>query len=159
MDWGHFLFGFSGRINRAKYWLWVLIYFIAAIVVAIVMAVINSDMVGGIVQFAFSVAAFISALAIMSKRLHDRNKSAWWILLFVVVPMILLGIGIGAAVYGVIVSGADAANFDFGKLGAVGIVCLLATLAIYIWAFVELGCLRGTVGPNQYGADPLEGKI
>ena len=32
-------------------------------------------------------------------------------------------------------------------------------LAIFIivglWFFVELGCLRGTVGPNQYGPDPL----
>ena len=23
-----------------------------------------------------------------------------------------------------------------------------------IWAFIEIGCLRGTVGPNTYGADP-----
>jgi hypothetical protein len=30
-----------------------------------------------------------------------------------------------------------------------------AGIAIGIWAFVELGCLRGTVGYNQYGADPL----
>ena len=25
-----------------------------------------------------------------------------------------------------------------------------------IWAFVELGFLRGTTGPNQYGEDPLQ---
>ena len=31
----------------------------------------------------------------------------------------------------------------------------LAGLAIVIWAFVELGCLRGTVGANQYGPDRL----
>ena len=31
----------------------------------------------------------------------------------------------------------------------------LAAAAIAIWAFVELGCLRGTPGPNQYGPDPL----
>jgi uncharacterized membrane protein YhaH (DUF805 family) len=31
----------------------------------------------------------------------------------------------------------------------------LASLAISIWAFVELGCLRGTAGPNKYGPDPL----
>jgi uncharacterized membrane protein YhaH (DUF805 family) len=24
----------------------------------------------------------------------------------------------------------------------------------WIWSFVEAGCLRGTVGPNNYGADP-----
>lgn len=27
-----------------------------------------------------------------------------------------------------------------------------------IWAFVEVGCLRGTMGPNQFGPDPLHGK-
>ena len=25
-----------------------------------------------------------------------------------------------------------------------------------IWYFIEAGCLRGTAGPNQYGADPLD---
>jgi uncharacterized membrane protein YhaH (DUF805 family) len=28
-------------------------------------------------------------------------------------------------------------------------------LGVGIWSFVELGCLRGTVGPNQHGPDPL----
>ena len=31
----------------------------------------------------------------------------------------------------------------------------LAMLAVGIWALVELGCLRGTVGPNRHGPDPL----
>jgi uncharacterized membrane protein YhaH (DUF805 family) len=25
-----------------------------------------------------------------------------------------------------------------------------------LWLFIELGLLRGTVGPNKYGRDPLE---
>jgi uncharacterized membrane protein YhaH (DUF805 family) len=29
------------------------------------------------------------------------------------------------------------------------------SFAISVWAFVELGCLLGTVGPNRYGPDPL----
>jgi uncharacterized membrane protein YhaH (DUF805 family) len=37
-----------------------------------------------------------------------------------------------------------------------GFVLHLVGFAITVWAFVELGCLRGTVGPNQYGPDPLE---
>jgi uncharacterized membrane protein YhaH (DUF805 family) len=28
-----------------------------------------------------------------------------------------------------------------------------------VWALVEIGFLRGTVGPNQYGPDPLEAKL
>jgi uncharacterized membrane protein YhaH (DUF805 family) len=30
---------------------------------------------------------------------------------------------------------------------------------LFIWALIWFGCLRGTVGPNQYGPDPLEGRI
>jgi uncharacterized membrane protein YhaH (DUF805 family) len=32
----------------------------------------------------------------------------------------------------------------------------LVSLALMIWGFVELGCLRGTVGPNRFGPDPLQ---
>ena len=32
----------------------------------------------------------------------------------------------------------------------------LAGLVVAVWGLVELGFLRGTVGPNQYGPDPLE---
>jgi uncharacterized membrane protein YhaH (DUF805 family) len=39
--------------------------------------------------------------------------------------------------------------------GDVGFVPHLASFAITVWAFVELGCLRGTVGPNRFGPDPL----
>lgn len=31
---------------------------------------------------------------------------------------------------------------------------LLIPIVGAIWVFVELGCLRGTIGPNQYGLDP-----
>jgi uncharacterized membrane protein YhaH (DUF805 family) len=31
----------------------------------------------------------------------------------------------------------------------------LASVAISIWALVELGFLRGTSGPNDFGPDPL----
>jgi uncharacterized membrane protein YhaH (DUF805 family) len=36
------------------------------------------------------------------------------------------------------------------------VVLGLASLVISIWGLVELGFLRGTVGPNQYGPDPLQ---
>ena len=28
-----------------------------------------------------------------------------------------------------------------------------------IWHFIEVGCLRGTIGPNQYGADPTGDRL
>ena len=36
----------------------------------------------------------------------------------------------------------------------VNIVGFLA-LAIGLWSLIELGCLRGTIGQNKYGPDPL----
>ena len=35
------------------------------------------------------------------------------------------------------------------------IILHLISFGITVWAFVELGCLRGTVGSNRYGPDPL----
>jgi uncharacterized membrane protein YhaH (DUF805 family) len=35
------------------------------------------------------------------------------------------------------------------------IILHLISFGITVWAFVEIGCLRGTVGPNRYGPDPL----
>jgi uncharacterized membrane protein YhaH (DUF805 family) len=78
-----------------------------------------------------------SGLAVGVKRLHDRDKSGWWILLFWLGPSIL--------------GGWQTATPDLGG----GLILSLAAGAIAIWAFVELGCLRGTAGPNQYGPDPL----
>jgi len=31
----------------------------------------------------------------------------------------------------------------------------LVALALGGWGLVELGCLRGTFGPNRFGSDPL----
>jgi len=32
----------------------------------------------------------------------------------------------------------------------------IGSLAVTVWVIVELGCLRGTQGPNRFGPDPLE---
>jgi uncharacterized membrane protein YhaH (DUF805 family) len=39
--------------------------------------------------------------------------------------------------------------------GDVVFLCGFVAFALYIWGFVEMGCLRGTVGPNRFGPDPL----
>jgi len=34
-------------------------------------------------------------------------------------------------------------------------VLALLAFALVVWAFIEMGCLRGTVGVNRYGPDPV----
>jgi len=80
--------------------------------------------------------------SITTERLHDRDKSAWWLVVFYLVP-------------GVLGQLAKTAWF-FGATGAVlHYTFALASFALTIWGFVEIGCLRGTAGSNTYGPDPL----
>jgi uncharacterized membrane protein YhaH (DUF805 family) len=142
MDWKALLFTFGGRLNRGKYWLGVLIvalvYVAAALVFWILYSILGETVgavIGGIAAAAAFVAVLWAGIAIAIKRLHDREKSGWWLLLFGLLPAILSGAG--------------------SALGGIGIVLSLASLAISIWGFVEIGCLKGTTGPNMYGPDPL----
>jgi uncharacterized membrane protein YhaH (DUF805 family) len=150
MDWTTLLFSFNGRINRAKYWLAVLIYLVVwtAFIALCLMwlggsSIDNLFSVAGavlliwLIGFILLIVGIWSGLAVGVKRLHDRDKSGWWILLFWLGPSIL--------------GGWQTATPDLGG----GFIFSLAATAIAIWAFVELGCLRGTPGPNQYGPDPL----
>lgn len=142
MNWGQFLFSFQGRVNRAKYWIYFVGVFVAIMVVALLLMAIAAVspmvmMVVSIVAVVPYLALLYAGLAVGAKRLHDRNKSAWWLLAFYALPTVLSAFG-G-------ISGSTGVNLVLG----------LATLAIGIWGFVELGCMGGTIGPNQYGPDPI----
>jgi uncharacterized membrane protein YhaH (DUF805 family) len=45
----------------------------------------------------------------------------------------------------------------FAGAAGTGLHCVLALagVALSIWGFVEIGCLRGNAGPNKYGSNPL----
>src|SRR5215213_8769725 len=143
MNWGHLFFNFSGRINRAKYWIAMLVYSAIYIVLTVAGYATGNGAIYQAVNGMLNIVILISSLAVGVKRLHDRNKSGWYLVLFYIVPGILLVAGIA-----------------FGTFMEDSIVIAsilgLAAFAIGVWAFVELGCLRGTIGPNRYGPDPLE---
>jgi uncharacterized membrane protein YhaH (DUF805 family) len=80
----------------------------------------------------------------MVKRLHDRNRPGYFAV-FGLAPGLLYNL-------------VDIAGFtssDPAEMNLLEIVLLIVTIAVGIWFFVELGCLRGTVGANRYGPDPL----
>ena len=147
MSWGAFLFGFRGRINRAKYWLFLLLSVIAVTAaITLTAALWIQGIAGGAVGWSMLAVILagiiylgvaVAGIAVGIKRLHDRDRSGWWLLVFYLAPSLLSGMAPW-----------------LGRDG-VGIIFSLAAYAISIWAFVELGCLRGTVGPNKYGPDPV----
>lgn len=131
------LFSFQGRVNRAKWWL-VGLAVLAFMIVLVVIGVLLAASLGAAaaVLFLFYIPILWIGLAMGAKRLHDRDKSAWWLVLFYLVPGILQGIA--------------------GQAGSLSVILMVISAAITVWAIVELGFLRGTTGANQYGPDPLQ---
>ena len=103
---------FTGRAARSEFWFWALF----ALLVTIATQVLDDILFGqqfGLLSGVAALALFLPGLAVSVRRLHDRDKSGWFILLYFI-PL-------------------------------VGFIILL------IWY-----CLRGTVGPNRFGPDPVE---
>jgi uncharacterized membrane protein YhaH (DUF805 family) len=161
---GQFYFSPYGRISRSQLWLrWILPYLGIVLVLDVIQIVAGQTSVPGVIASIilgiFSLVAIWPAIAIQVKRVHDRNKSGWFVLYYYVPAtlfFILVFAWIGSAIVG-ISSGEDAAA-AFGSLGVLGILVILlgvAVTGIAIWFFVEFGCLRGTVGANRFGPDPV----
>jgi uncharacterized membrane protein YhaH (DUF805 family) len=170
-----FLFGFAGRINRAKYWYANVASSIACLVLLSIVAYAIGAITGVGVKsvdvdfldwlcdfpsFPFTVSFrdtapspavvlfyamgapifvvgmwFLTASTV--KRLHDRNKSGWWIVPFFIAPGLL-----------------DRLSDWIAPLTAAVFVSAIA-FGLIVWCFVEMLCLRGTHGPNRFGPDPL----
>jgi uncharacterized membrane protein YhaH (DUF805 family) len=166
VDWRIYLFSFNGRLNRAKQWLIIVLLSVPALVYEY--AVKNSfgldwrefgRIISGqdlqhpsagkilMLMVPLWLATVIPTLAVGIKRLHDRNKSGWWIILFVYAPWALSFFQV-AQLPGV------SSNAHLSKT-PLELVFGVAVFGLQMWGFVELFCLRGTVGPNRFGPDPL----
>jgi uncharacterized membrane protein YhaH (DUF805 family) len=78
---------FSGRAQRAEFWFFVLFFLIIFIVLTIVDGMIgtmNSAMGMGILSLIFYLAMFVPSLSVTARRLHDTDRSGWWILISLV---------------------------------------------------------------------------
>jgi uncharacterized membrane protein YhaH (DUF805 family) len=92
---------------------------------------------------------FVALLAVYTKRLHDRNKNAWWLLPFVIIPWGLT-IFHWAAAPNIFAMGPLLGPLGMGP----GMAYLVSTI-LGLWAFIELFFFRGTAGENRFGPDPL----
>ena len=131
---------FKGRANRQRYWLTSLA--LAGLLLAVMLIGII-PIVGALVVLAGIVLAVWAGLAVALRRLHDRNKSGWWLLIMYGPVMVLSALSEVASVSD------PTAGTGFAAL----------SLPFSIWMFVELGCLKGTTGANRFGPDPLQPEL
>ena len=69
---------FSGRATRSEYWYFVLINVVAIVVLAIID---NALGIYPVFSGIYLLAVFVPSLALTIRRLHDTNRSGWWVLI------------------------------------------------------------------------------
>ncbi len=69
---------FSGRARRKEYWMFLLIYVLIAIVVGFLDNMLGS---AGILGGVLGLALLVPSLAVTARRLHDTDRSGWWMLI------------------------------------------------------------------------------
>jgi len=168
---------FQGRARRSEFWLWVLF----RIAVGAVLGTVSiSVLVNGMnfqnpdpAQFMsryFSVmpimqlvnlALLLPTIAVAVRRLHDINRTGWWVIMpFVVafVGMILFLIFAGTQLFSAISTGGNMTDeqglkFAFGMFGSLFLFIFLPILIAEIVMLVFY-VTDGTPTTNRFGADP-----
>jgi uncharacterized membrane protein YhaH (DUF805 family) len=146
MDYAWFLFGFKGRINRARYVVVQLALLTFWLTLWLKFSFHFSSQWEAL-HWAVAIAMIWINAATTVKRLHDRNRSGWWAVAILIVN------GLAYAYYGLFF------GLYFGVDISIAKELLLVMLAVALsllqtWVVIELFFLMGTDGPNRFGPDP-----
>lgn len=155
---------FSGRASRAEFWWFFLFMMIIYMVVWGVlvgtigvgaasgnpnpMAMFGAFGVMGIFLILLYLALLIPSIAVQVRRLHDTNRSGWWLgafwLLYIAYMVMSFGMAFSASPGNPSPSLAGA-----GMTMVVGLVFFVYSIVLLVYF-----CLQGTSGPNRFGDDP-----
>ena len=148
-------FSLSGRASRTQYWLTLLINVAVLALAILAFAMFEWRVYGRIgvpVKFdpkLLLIALAVAPLCLMAlgaglfvpvKRMHDRNKSGWWLVIGLAAPLLLFSL---------------VGNFDgIGDVDQIARTALgLVGLSIWFWIFVELGFMPGVHRDNRFEPD------
>lgn len=125
----------SGRIGRRDYWIGFGIFMALLSLLVIALApplhTMDFSLFDRIETFILAALFLWTHSAVTVKRLHDLNRPWWHYLFYGLLPVLMMIMVI------------------YPALSVIG-------FALWAWTKYRLGFVRGTVGPNDYGSDPLE---
>lgn len=81
---------FAGRARRQEYWMFILVHILLSFLIGVVDVMVGTwdEAAGyGILSAVYYLAVLLPSLAVFVRRMHDTNRSGWWILL-ALVPLI-----------------------------------------------------------------------
>jgi uncharacterized membrane protein YhaH (DUF805 family) len=135
---------FGGRSPRAEYWWFWLGYMLLNIVFQVVTRI---SPILGLLGLLY-LGLIIPMIAVGVRRMHDTDRTGWWLL----APLGPYAIGLGL-LFPKIMSGATTMTSFISYGPALAFMLIGFVLAIVVFIFTVL---PGTKGPNRYGPDPYD---
>ena len=153
---------FSGRINRAKWWIGIITLFVVGTICSILAnpaamaamtnpeaAATNPDLLKPtVLQLVIGLVFSVLMLAVIFKRLNDRNWPSW---VGIIIAIIYIGAQIAQYVLLQNITSIE-------EMSAATTPISVLYFAVFVFLLIDNGMLKGTSGPNQYGEDPLAHK-
>jgi uncharacterized membrane protein YhaH (DUF805 family) len=135
-DWKS-LFSGKGRIDRTTFWTVQLLTGLFGTCLKATATLLIGGL-GLLPLLPLLIASWVISALNLAKRLHDLNRSGWWMLAPLAISVLIAGLG--------------AARFGPGSDGsaATEALALLASLG----ALLAIGLLKGNPGPNRFGEPP-----
>src|SRR6266567_233577 len=136
----------AGRIPRYRWWIGTLavsafVLFVFLLLLAIFGGGFVRSANGRAALFVLQLVWLYAYYCLAEKRFQDRAKPASFALIWIGPQLLSLLLD----------------NLELtGILSLVEYAFATFNFVVGIWFLVELGFLRGTVGPNRYGTDPVE---
>ncbi|WP_443750577.1 DUF805 domain-containing protein [Asticcacaulis solisilvae] len=163
---------FKGRARRSEFWLWTLAQVVLFIVLdTVLMSTLpamtaSSDpskfashfMGFSAVVNLISLALFLPSLAVQVRRLHDSNRTGWWI----VMPLGVFILGVTLFLITNMGKFMSLMNNHTGNTDPSAVFAVIGSAMLFIWLPIIIAsivmlvffCLDGTVGSNRFGPDP-----
>lgn len=160
---------FSGRASRAEFWWFFLFMMLAYMAIWVIMlttiglgtasgAQSTMGMIGafgvvGIFLVLGYLALLIPSIAVQIRRLHDTNRSGWWLGAFWLLYLVYI-----FATFGTAFSATPGSTAP--SLAGAGVMMVFGLLFfVYSIALLVFFCLPGTKGPNRFGDDPYGANV
>ena len=142
MDYVWLLFGFKGRINRARY---VIVQLALLTLWLMLQSQLSSQWEA--LHWVIAIAMLWINTATTAKRLHDRDRSGWWaVAAFFLNRACYAYYGLFFGLY----FGVDISTAKELLL----VMFAVALSLLQTWVVIELFFMIGSDGPNRFGADP-----
>jgi len=144
---------FSGRAPRPELWWYVLALVVAFIVVGIIESIlgVHRMIVGlyGPLSTLLWLATIVPSIAVAVRRLHDVNRTGWWVLLPLVPECLMMVMALMTA--GAVAAGGGfaAAVGGLAITGSLGLITLVGAIMLIVFYVMP-----GTPGDNRFGPNP-----